>query len=287
MRELIRERNAIPVQFILDEFTNYRLNDLPGTLTALGGYGIRCWLVVQELEEIARVYGREAQATILSQCDVKQFFGIASQKTAELVSQMLGQQMVATESFGLGAELFDLAQFSMGGTPRSLMTPDELRRLPEDEQIIFIRNLKPARALKAGYQEVAPWRDQVKPNRMYGGAPFVGKLKMRIVAGRAIATRARRRSSGEEQRPFFRPLFAVATTLLQGSGLLFPALLVASVLVFGWPHLRVEYAANGTGPYRSYSWCRYFGPPCVTEPFILEGGSCPILVWKKHEGNVP
>jgi type IV secretion system protein VirD4 len=162
-----------------------------------------------------------------------------------------------------------------------------VRRLPEDEQIIFIRNLKPARALKAGYHEVTPWRDQVQPNRMYGGARFIGKLKMRIVGARAIATRAGRRSPDKVRLPIFRPLFAVATTLLQGSGLLFARVLVASILVFGWPHLRIEYAANGTGLYRSYVWCRYFGPPFVTEPFTLNGEHCPLLLWKKLEGGEP
>jgi type IV secretion system protein VirD4 len=71
LKELIREDNTIPVRLILDEFTNYHLPGLPSMLTALAGYGILCTMVVQELEEIARVYGREALITIMSQSDVK------------------------------------------------------------------------------------------------------------------------------------------------------------------------------------------------------------------------
>ncbi|MEM9099577.1 MAG: TraM recognition domain-containing protein [Pseudomonadota bacterium] len=43
-------------------------------------------------QEIVRVYGKESLATILSQTDVKHFFGVASQETARLVSQMLGEE---------------------------------------------------------------------------------------------------------------------------------------------------------------------------------------------------
>ncbi|MGE1076394.1 TraM recognition domain-containing protein, partial [Pseudomonas fragariae (ex Marin et al. 2024)] len=85
LKELIREDNAVPVHFILDEFTNYKLPGLPNALTALAGYGVHCWMIVQELSEIARVYGHEALKTILSQTDVKQLFGITSIETATMV----------------------------------------------------------------------------------------------------------------------------------------------------------------------------------------------------------
>ncbi len=83
-RELIREDNRIPVHFILDEFTNFRLVGLANDLTALRGNGIHIWLLVQELQEIVRVYGREALATILSQSDVKMFLAFPHQKQLSL-----------------------------------------------------------------------------------------------------------------------------------------------------------------------------------------------------------
>ncbi|MDE4100294.1 type IV secretory system conjugative DNA transfer family protein [Phaeobacter gallaeciensis] len=277
LKELIREDNAIPVQFILDEFSNYRLPGLPEALTALGGYGVRCQIVVQELREIARVYGHEALETILSQTDVKQFFGVASDATAQLVSRMLGEEIVTSASFGLGSELGRSPDFSLGRKAKPLLSPEQVRRLPDDEQIIFVRNLRPIRALKVGYHETSPWRDQVEPNPFHGDERFIGTRKMVIRNGRARSTRAGRRGTKQPSRPFWRPFFGALRPLTPG----FPAILLAIVALtivrFGWPHLLWEYTRSG-------SWCRYLSLPVVSQPFNTYGNDhCPLIVWKKPE----
>ncbi|MGR3662309.1 MAG: type IV secretory system conjugative DNA transfer family protein [Paracoccaceae bacterium] len=277
LKELIREDNAIPVHFVLDEFTNYKLSGLPNALTALGGYGIRCLMVVQELEEIARVYGREALATILSQTDVKQFFGVASYDTAQLVSRMLGEYEAISESIGLGNTPGALPSLSVSKTRLPLMPPEEIRRLPEDEQIIFIKNLRPIRALKVGYHEIAPWRTQVEPNPLHDNVPFLGEVKLRIRNGKARATQAARQQSMRPRRPFFKPLLLALAELVPGTPTIALAGACLLFFAFGWPHLRVEYT-------RSHNWCRYFGPPILTQPFTLNGeGHCPLIIWKKTE----
>jgi type IV secretory pathway TraG/TraD family ATPase VirD4 len=45
-----REEYQQAKRLCLDEFTNYPLPGLPEALTALGGYGIRVSMIVQELE---------------------------------------------------------------------------------------------------------------------------------------------------------------------------------------------------------------------------------------------
>lgn len=227
LKELIREDNTTPVRLILDEFTNYHLPGLPSALTALAGYGILCTMVVQELEEIARVYGREALITIMSQSDVKQFFGVSSLDSARLVSAMLGEQEVISESFGMGQSAGDAPSLSIGRARAPLLTPEQIRRLREDEQIIFVKNLPPIRALKVGYQEVQPWRDQVAPNPLHGGKAFLGKVKMRLVRGHAKATRAGRAKRERQPRPFLLPVLAALTPLSPGM----PVLLLAGALL--------------------------------------------------------
>ncbi len=277
LRELVRERNAVPVHLLLDEFTNYKLSGLPAALTALGGYGIHVWMVVQELKEIARVYGAPALETILSQSDVKQFFGVAASETATLVSRMLGQRAVPTASFSLGTHLGEPAGMSMNASMRDLMRADELRQLPDDEQIIFIKNLKPVRALKAGYHEVEPWRSAVEPNPLHDGKPFIGKLKMSVRGRRAVAARAGRRKLPRDKAPLVRPVLEV----LHGQMPRFPLTLIGAavlaVLIFGWPHLRIQYAQNHAG---QHLWCEYYGPPFVTQPFTRRGTqNCPVIIW--------
>lgn len=275
LKELVRSDNAVPVQFILDEFTNYRLPGLPNALTALGGYGVRCWMVVQELDEISRVYGREALSTILSQTDVKQFFGVASQETARLVSQMLGEEEISFESFGLGAMPGEMPSVSVAKRKKPLLTPDQIRRLPDDEQILFIKNLPPVRALKVGYHEVAPWRSEVENNPLHGGARYLGKVKMRLSSGRARATRAGLRKLKRPSRPLLRPLVASLAGTVPVLPLIIVGGLAVTISTYGWPHLLWEYT-------RSHNWCRYIGPPFVSDGFEQFGqGHCSLIVFRK------
>ncbi len=275
LKELVREDNNIPVHFLLDEFTNYRLSGLPNALTALGGYGIRCWMVTQELQEISRVYGRDALVTILSQTDVKQFFGVSSLETAQLVSRSLGEQELSSKNFGLGHDFFSAPSLSIGTFAKPLLTPDQVRRLPEDEQIIFLKNLPPIRALKVGYQEAQPWRLQVKPNPLHGGEAFVSRIKMRLRNGRAKATALGRRTIARQKRPLVGPMFAASIHLLPGASTLVLGTAIVCVMTFGWPYLLIEYSQRQT-------WCRYYGPPLITRPVEHRfSGHCPIVIWQK------
>lgn len=275
LKELVRSGNGTPVQYLLDEFTNYVLPGLPKALTALGGYGVRVWMIVQELEEIRRAYGPEALATILSQTDVKQFFGVSSHETARLVSQMLGDEDVVSESFGLGANPWDMPNLNMSRARQPLLTPDQVRRLPADEQLIFIKNLPPARALKVGYHQVDPWRNEARPNPLHDYKPFLGTVMMRLRRGKAKATWVGTRKFDQTRHPVIKPVLGTVISSVP----LVPVLLVAGsvtlVLSFGWPHLLWEYTASG-------SMCRYLGVPLVSDGFVTSGdGPCSLIRFAK------
>ena len=275
LKELVRSDNAVPVQFLLDEFTNYKLPGLPNAMTALGGYGVRLWIVVQELEEIARVYGREALATILSQTDVKQFFGVASLETAKHVSQLLGEEEISSEQFGLGDHLGQAPSLSVGTMRRPLLTPDQIRRLPGDEQLLFIENLPPARALKVGYHEVAPWRRQVANNPLHGNRRYLGRVKMRIRFGRAFATKEGLRRSPRARRAVLRPLLAAILMSIPGGAVVLVGAAAYVITSYGWPHMLWTYDPSGI-------WCSYVGLPFVSENIVITGGDhCRFIAWKK------
>jgi type IV secretion system protein VirD4 len=191
---------------------------------------------------------------------------------------MLGEQEVLSESFGMGQSAGDAPSLSIGRARAPLLTPEQIRRLREDEQIIFVKNLPPIRALKVGYQEVQPWRDQVAPNPLHGGKAFLGKVKMRLVHGHAKATRAGRAKRERQPRPFLLPILAALTPLSPGMPVLSLAGAFLIVATYGLPHLLVEYTHSG-------SWCRYIGLPVVTQPFETHGnGQCKLIVWK-HAGS--
>jgi type IV secretion system protein VirD4 len=171
--ELTRCQNNKPVIFLLDEAANFRLDGLSHALTSLREYGCRVWFVIQELEEFSRQNGRESLETLLSQTEVKQIFGVQSQKTAEMVSKMLGEETVKTSNYSLGHDRNDKVQKSVSENARRLLTPDEVRRFPDS--ILFVGNMKPIHAHKVSYAQVKPWSKWVDAN------PFFGKkLKDKI-----------------------------------------------------------------------------------------------------------
>lgn len=175
MTELTRCQNNKPVLFLLDEATNFRIESLSNSLTGLREFGIRVWFVIQELEEYARVYGREALETMLSQTEVKQIFGASGAKTSELISRMLGEQTVKSVNFNFGRTLDDPITRSVGEHARRILTPDEVRQFADT--ILFIRNLPPIHAVKTGYHEVKPWSDWVAENPLFG-SKLKGKTKV-------------------------------------------------------------------------------------------------------------
>lgn len=175
--ELTRCQNTKPVLFLLDEATNFRIENLSNSLTGLREFGIRVWFVIQELEEYARVYGREALETLLSQTEVKQIFGASGAKTCELISRMLGEQTVKSINYNLGRTLDDPVTQSVGEHARRILTPDEVRRFADT--ILFIRNLPPIHAIKTGYHQVKPWSEWVEANPLFG-SKLKGDTRVRL-----------------------------------------------------------------------------------------------------------
>ncbi len=173
--ELTRCQNTKPVFFLLDECTNFRVEGLSNSLTALREFGIRVWFILQELEEYAKTYGREALETLLSQTEVKQIFGVQSQKTADLVSRMLGEETIKTPNYNLGQDSSDQITISISENSRRLLNPDEVRRFPDT--ILFIKDQSPIIAQRTGYHEVKPWSDWVDVNPLFGNK-LIGKIKV-------------------------------------------------------------------------------------------------------------
>lgn len=282
LKEMIRAPNDIPVTFLLDEFTAYPLPQIPLALTALAGHGVRLWMVAQEMKELQRVYGPEALATIMSQSDTKVFFGINEPETASLVSRMLGQKTVVAENFGLAGGGSDTASVSISHTAKPVESEEELRRMEDDEAIMFHRNLRAGRLKRLGFHEIVPMRTEIKPNPFFGGKRLLGTVKMKLRGERAIVTRAGRGRQGDTGQPFWRPLFSCARFLVPGTGSLPMAALLALILFIGVPHIRFEYTATGSFEYRTIHSCHFIGPPLIGHSFWRYGHeNCPLITWVK------
>lgn len=153
-----RSPGKTPVLFLLDEFANMgRLTGLAESLTALPGLGVRVWAFVQELAELKRIYGEHTAETVLSQAEVKQFFAVQSLSLAKMLSAALGQKTVKTTSFNLGRSDDDEVGTTLGETGRPLLSPEDIRQMGKDQQLLFIESLPPVRARRIPFWYVAPW----------------------------------------------------------------------------------------------------------------------------------
>lgn len=167
-----RTAGSTRVLFMLDEFANMgKLAGLAESLTALPGLGVRVWMIVQELADLRRVYGRETTETIASQAEVKQFFAVQNPELAKALSSQLGTKTVKTKSYNLGKQDGDDVGETLGETGRPLLSADEIRQLAPGRQLLLVRSLPPVMAERVPYWSVAPWNQWAAANPVEGAAP--------------------------------------------------------------------------------------------------------------------
>ena len=146
------EKPTTPVLFLLDEFAS--LGNLAAVERAMGlmaGYGVQLWPILQDVHQLRSTYGQRA-GTFLSNAGVLQVFGVNDHDSARLISDLLGQGTIVfrTMSRALDAEESGIT-LSNQHTGRPLMTPDEVRNLPEHGQLLFLAGQRPIIAGKLAY----------------------------------------------------------------------------------------------------------------------------------------
>lgn len=154
------------VYFLLDEFANIgQIPDFNKKLSTTRSLGISISVVVQSLDQLEALY-KENYENILGNCDTQVFLGSQSLKTCEYISKSLGQKTIKIESKSKNRDKDNLTtqgiSLSEQRQGRELMTIDELKRLPSDDEIILVRGLKPIKAKKAWYYKYHPMKDEAK-----------------------------------------------------------------------------------------------------------------------------
>lgn len=141
-----------PTLFLLDEFAALgHLEPVERAMGLMAGYGIQLWPILQDIHQLRALYGQRA-GTFLSNAGVLQVFGVNDQQSAQLVSDLLGQETVVFETMSrvIDAQETGLS-FSQHHTARALLTPDEVRTLKPDRQLLFLAGERPIVATKLRY----------------------------------------------------------------------------------------------------------------------------------------
>lgn len=141
-----------PVLYLLDEFAALgHLAPIEQAMGLMAGYGVQLWPVLQDIHQLRATYGQRA-GTFLSNAGVLQVFGVNDHDSARLVSDLLGQEtvMFQTMSRALDSDKSGLS-FAEHHTGRPLLTPDEVRNLPQGRELLFLAGTRPIVADKLRY----------------------------------------------------------------------------------------------------------------------------------------
>ena len=141
----------VPVFFILDEFANIgQIPDFDKKISTSRSRGISFSVILQNLDQLKGMYEKSYE-TIIGNCDTHVFLGSNSFATVEYFSKELGEKTISHNSKSVNRNNSSVRQgYSESDQimARALMTPDELRRMDNNECIIFEKGLKPIKAKK-------------------------------------------------------------------------------------------------------------------------------------------
>ena len=127
-----QKRNRYRLLFLIDEFPSLkRMEVFADALSYMAGYGLKAYLVTQDIRQIVDAYG--PNESIVSNCHVRIAYAPNQYDTAELLSKMTGTKTVQKATFNFsGSRLAPIANHmsaSVDQVERPLVTPDEVMRL--------------------------------------------------------------------------------------------------------------------------------------------------------------
>ena len=148
------------VKFILDEFPNCCLiPDFTRKCSTIRSRGCSVAVFFQNVGQMKNRYPDDQWQEILGACDATVFLGCTDMLTAEYFSDRVGVASVEVQGEMRELNTMHITNYtpryrqtsSLGR--RQLLTPDEVLRLPPDEELVFIRGEKVFRAHRFDYSK--------------------------------------------------------------------------------------------------------------------------------------
>ncbi|MCB0515539.1 MAG: type IV secretory system conjugative DNA transfer family protein [Bacteroidetes bacterium] len=137
---------GLPLYFLLDEFGNLgKIPSFDKLITTLRSKQCSISLILQDMAQLETVYGKQGASTIINGgCNSKLIFGgVQNLETLTIISKLMGEKTIdRPEKDDTGAKI-----------GRLLMTPDEIRRMAENEVLFLSTNLPPLQAEVVPYFE--------------------------------------------------------------------------------------------------------------------------------------
>jgi len=131
-------------RFIIDEFFN--VGKIPNFLTVLStiaGYNGSCDVILQDINQIKSMYDKD-WGSVFGNCPVNLVLKVADNETAKYVSESLGKATIAhAQEKASQTNLKSGTDYGIEVKQRDLMTADEVKTLPNTQEIIIVSGENP------------------------------------------------------------------------------------------------------------------------------------------------
>lgn len=151
-------RCPVPVNFVLDEFPNIgAIPDFTKKISTVRSRALNIIVIFQNIAQLQNRYPFGQWEEILGNCDTHLFLGCTDETTAEFISKRTGVVTIQTASQSFTKKETPFKTMKIDGKEsesvgkRNLLTPDEVLRIPNDNELILIRGQKPLMARKFDY----------------------------------------------------------------------------------------------------------------------------------------
>lgn len=148
---------------MLDEFPAFgKIPLLEKSLAYIAGYGMKAVVIAQGINQLRQTYGDKNM--ILENCSTAIFYTpqATDKATAELISTLLGKRTIKTQNKSFKALKLDTGNISENRIARELLTPEEVMRYSDKQNLIFFKGKPTYRGVKITYYNNSYFKDKAK-----------------------------------------------------------------------------------------------------------------------------
>lgn len=138
-------KGALPVhvRLMMDEFANVALpKDFKKILSVCRSRNISCDIILQSIAQLKSLFKDDWEG-IVGNCDSLLYLGGNEYGTFEYLSKILGKETERTVSHSIGRGSHGSSSESQQKAARDLATPDEIRRMSNDDALLLLRSEDP------------------------------------------------------------------------------------------------------------------------------------------------
>jgi type IV secretion system protein VirD4 len=133
---------AIHHELILDEFANIgKIPNFVKLVSTMRSRKISVMPIIQNLSQLKNLY-KDNMNTIVANCDTQVYLGGSDQNNAKKISEKLGKTTIKIKDSSSSKGTRSSVTKSRKTSERMLMTTDEVLRLDDEKELVFIRGFK-------------------------------------------------------------------------------------------------------------------------------------------------